>query len=173
MVAEGLAAGLARFPGLDPVGTATSVETAERLAGDAEVVVLDQYMTGAERLTLRLRARGLRVVLVGEAETGDEDVGDLRVSPRATLASLAVAAVPHLVIRRRGPAGLTPREQEVLALVGRGLPGKQVARHLGISPKTVEHHKTRIFSKLGVANQAAAVRLAAEHEFAGGQTWAR
>jgi DNA-binding CsgD family transcriptional regulator len=37
--------------------------------------------------------------------------------------------------------------------------GKQVARHLGISPKTVEQHKTRIFAKLGVPNQAAAVRM--------------
>jgi DNA-binding NarL/FixJ family response regulator len=44
--------------------------------------------------------------------------------------------------------------------VSRGLAGKQVARHLGISPKTVERHKTRIFAKLGVANQAAAVRAA-------------
>jgi protein AroM len=55
---------------------------------------------------------------------------------------------------------LTPRERDVLSLVARGFAGKQVARHLGISPKTVEQHKTRIFSKLGVPNQAAAVSVA-------------
>ena len=48
------------------------------------------------------------------------------------------------------------REQEILRLVARGRSGKQVARQLGISPKTVERHKTRIFAKLGVPNQAAA-----------------
>jgi DNA-binding CsgD family transcriptional regulator len=36
---------------------------------------------------------------------------------------------------------------------------KQVARHLGISPKTVERHKGHIFAKLGVSNQAAAVHV--------------
>ena len=46
--------------------------------------------------------------------------------------------------------------------------GKQVARHLGISPKTVEHHKTRIFAKLGVPNQTAAVTLAMAGGLAGG-----
>ncbi len=35
--------------------------------------------------------------------------------------------------------------------------GKQIARALGISPKTVEQHKTRAFKRLGVPNQAAAV----------------
>ena len=45
-----------------------------------------------------------------------------------------------------------------------GFAAKQVARHLGISPKTVERHKTRIYAKLGAPNQAAAVHLA----FAGG-----
>jgi DNA-binding CsgD family transcriptional regulator len=47
-----------------------------------------------------------------------------------------------------------------MRLVSRGLVGKQIARQLGISPKTVERHKTRIFAKLGVANQAAAVNVA-------------
>ena len=54
-----------------------------------------------------------------------------------------------------------PRERQILSLVTDGLAGKQVARVLGISPKTVERHKTRIYSKLGVPNQAAAAGLAA------------
>ena len=53
-------------------------------------------------------------------------------------------------------ATLTEREQEILRLIAKGRSGKQVARQLGISPKTVERHKTRIFAKLGVPNQAAA-----------------
>jgi DNA-binding CsgD family transcriptional regulator len=60
----------------------------------------------------------------------------------------------------RARGRLTAREEQILRLVSRGLAGKQVARQLGISPKTVERHKTRIFAKLGVANQAAAVNVA-------------
>jgi DNA-binding CsgD family transcriptional regulator len=45
-----------------------------------------------------------------------------------------------------------------------------VARHLGISPKTVEVHKTRIFAKLGVPNQAAAV-YALGNRMEGSELW--
>jgi DNA-binding CsgD family transcriptional regulator len=45
-------------------------------------------------------------------------------------------------------------------LIAKGLAGKQMANLLGISPKTVEQHKTRIYMKLGVANQAEAVAVA-------------
>ena len=44
----------------------------------------------------------------------------------------------------------------------KGMAGKQIARALGISPKTVEQHKTRMFRKLDVPNQAAAVALMGE-----------
>jgi DNA-binding CsgD family transcriptional regulator len=36
---------------------------------------------------------------------------------------------------------------------------KQIARALGISPKTVEQHKTRAFKRLDVTNQAAAIAM--------------
>ncbi len=48
---------------------------------------------------------------------------------------------------------------------------KQVARYLHISPKTVEQHKTRIFSKLGVPNQAAAVSIVARDGLADRGPW--
>jgi len=170
MVAEGLAAGLSRYPEIFPRGTSTTAAQTELLAEGADVVVIDQYVPDAEPTVHRLRRRGLRVVVLGHAA---EDDDALRVSPSSTIAALASAVVPQLLLRRRGPGSLTPREREVLVLVGRGLPGKQVARHLGISPKTVEHHKTRIFAKLGVANQAAAVRLAAEEGLGRDEAWMR
>jgi DNA-binding NarL/FixJ family response regulator len=83
-----------------------------------------------------------------------------RDSTRSPVSVLAAALVPGYGSghTKDGRArSLTPRERDVLTLVARGLAGKQVARHLGISPKTVEQHKTRIFAKLGVPNQAAAV----------------
>ena len=53
-----------------------------------------------------------------------------------------------------------------------GFAAKQVARHLGISPKTVERHKTRIYAKLGAPNQAAAVHLAFADGGGGSNAWA-
>ena len=55
---------------------------------------------------------------------------------------------------------LTPREREVLEQATRGLHAKEIAAVLGISPRTVEVHKTRIMEKLGVRNVAELVRFA-------------
>ena len=57
-------------------------------------------------------------------------------------------------------AELTPRERDVLECAARGLHAKEIAAALGISPRTVEVHKTRIMEKLGVRNLAELVRFA-------------
>ena len=46
-----------------------------------------------------------------------------------------------------------------MRLASKGLVGKQIARALGISPKTVEQHKTSAYRRLGVPNQAAALAM--------------
>ena len=48
---------------------------------------------------------------------------------------------------------LTGRQAEVLRLAGRGLSGKQIARHLGISVRTVEDHFSAMRQRTGVHNQ--------------------
>lgn len=55
---------------------------------------------------------------------------------------------------------LTPREREVMGLVVRGLANKQVARELGLSERTVEVHRSRVYQKMDVDNVADLVRLA-------------
>jgi len=57
-------------------------------------------------------------------------------------------------------AKLTPREREVLNLVGQGLHAKEIAASLAISPRTVEVHKASVMSKLGARNVAELVRFA-------------
>jgi two-component system response regulator FixJ len=54
---------------------------------------------------------------------------------------------------------LTAREREVLAHAVQGLHAKEIAAELGISPRTVEVHKTRIMEKLEVRNIAELVRF--------------
>jgi RNA polymerase sigma factor (sigma-70 family) len=56
-------------------------------------------------------------------------------------------------------ARLTPREREVLEHAVDGKHAKEIAAALGISPRTVEVHKTRIMEKLDVRNIAELVRL--------------
>jgi RNA polymerase sigma factor (sigma-70 family) len=55
---------------------------------------------------------------------------------------------------------LTSREREVLEQAARGLHAKEIAAALGISPRTVEVHKTRIMEKLNVRNVVELVRFA-------------
>lgn len=55
---------------------------------------------------------------------------------------------------------LTPREREVLAQIAAGVSNKGAARHLGISPRTIEVHRARIMGKLGARNTADLVRIA-------------
>jgi DNA-binding NarL/FixJ family response regulator len=155
MVAEGISAALARYPGFVSLGATTLATDAERLGAQAQAVVIDARLPGAPVAAERLRRMGVRVVFLGETNgeiNGDEGV---RVTTNATIAALAAALAPDSRVAPT-PARLTEREQDILRLVAKGRSAKQVARQLGISPKTVERHKTRIFSKLGVPNQAAA-----------------
>ena len=65
--------------------------------------------------------------------------------------------------RRSGPAGLTPREVEVLALIARGASTRQVAKHLAITPKTAETHIERIYTKTGASTGSTATLFAMQH----------
>ena len=62
----------------------------------------------------------------------------------------------------RTPSLLSGREQQVLRLVAEGLTDAQVARRLGLSPRTVSKHLERTYARLGVPNRAAAVTRWAE-----------
>jgi FixJ family two-component response regulator len=55
---------------------------------------------------------------------------------------------------------LTVREREVLSSIVAGASNKEVAQHLGISPRTIEVHRARIMDKLGAKNAADLVRIA-------------
>lgn len=58
---------------------------------------------------------------------------------------------------------LTKREQEIVSHVAAGLTSQDIASKLGISRRTVETHRARIMTKLGVNNAAGLVRLALQH----------
>lgn len=61
--------------------------------------------------------------------------------------------------------GLTPRQTEILRLVASGRTTKEVARDLGISPKTVEFHRSQIMDRIGVHDVTALTRFAMQQGF--------
>ena len=63
----------------------------------------------------------------------------------------------RLVALLKMPPLLTPRETEILTLVGQGMSNKAVARALGISVHTVKFHLEALFAKLEATSRAEAV----------------
>ena len=100
------------------------------------------------------------------AEVIAEQVNEGLLDPDAAGAVVEAAGVR--VPRLERPAGLTEREAEVVALLARGFTTKRVARVLGISKKTADHHIQHAYGKMGVSSRAAATLFAMQH---GMVTW--
>ena len=94
------------------------------------------------------------------------DVRAGRLDAEAVDAVLAAAGQPRGK-RRTGPAGLTPREIEVLILIARGGSTRQVAQQLTITPKTAETHIERIYAKTGATTRSTATLFALQHGLLG------
>ncbi|EST39733.1 hypothetical protein N566_00345 [Streptomycetaceae bacterium MP113-05] len=63
----------------------------------------------------------------------------------------------------RGPlVGLSPREREILALIGEGLTNRQIGERLYLSEKTVKNNISRLLGKLGVERRVQAAVIATE-----------
>jgi FixJ family two-component response regulator len=185
---------LALMLGLDGFRTSLFASAEDCLAAWradwAGCIVADLRMPGMSGIDLQaqLRARGCGIPFV--IITGHGDVANARAAFRAeavdflekpfehaqlleainTAYGLEARRLQHTQMREDAAgrlAALTPREQEVLREAARGLHAKEIAATLGISPRTVEVHKTRIMAKLGVRNVAELVRFAVAAE--GGQ----
>ncbi len=61
------------------------------------------------------------------------------------------------------PAGLTPREVDVLRLLASGMTDAHIAQKLVLSPRTVNTHLRSIYAKLAVSSRSAATRFAVEN----------
>jgi HD-GYP domain-containing protein (c-di-GMP phosphodiesterase class II) len=103
------------------------------------------------------------------ARSADDAAGELRRDAAsgkldASAVEAVLGAAGHRVPRRHGgPAGLTPREIEVLRLLARGLSNKQIAAQLVISPKTVGNHVEHIYEKIDASTRTAAGLFAMQH----------
>jgi DNA-binding CsgD family transcriptional regulator len=155
----------------DPVrrrGLAAMLEAAgHSVVDDAPDVVLCDVAPGtpppkeAEAPVLALADRAIDAA--GVLPRG-VDPGLLDPALRAVAAGLLVrvpgaASTPAGFRAAEDTPPLTPREAEVLALVGQGMSNKAVARRLGISLHTVKFHLEALFEKLGASSRAQAVAI--------------
>jgi predicted ATPase/DNA-binding CsgD family transcriptional regulator len=82
------------------------------------------------------------------------------------LAEAELAGAPDVATPARDPAaaaGLTVREGQVLRLLAQGLPDRDIAAALFISPRTASAHVSHLLAKLGVESRSAAVAFAVRH----------
>ena len=102
---------------------------------------------------------GLRQALATFNELGAQTTA---AAARRRMKDLGISAIPRgpRPATRAAPAGLTAREQEVLALLAEGLPDREISRRLFISERTVHHHVSAVLSKIGVSSRTAAAREA-------------
>ncbi|MEU4197552.1 HD domain-containing phosphohydrolase [Kribbella sp. NPDC026611] len=135
----------------------------------AALTPLDRLLAAADVFHAMLEPRPHRPALA-PAEASAQlqaDVSAGRLDGDAVNAVLR-AAGHRAPVRREHVAGLTAREIDVLALLARGQANKQIARELGVTPKTVSNHVEHLYAKLGVRSRAAATLFATRHGLVGG-----
>src|SRR4051794_19830168 len=162
----------AQSPALAPIGLLAGSHH-ERLDGSGYHRGTGQALDRASRIlaaadcyTAMREARPYRPALDAPAAEAElqREAREGRLDPEAVDAVLSAAG--HRVAKqaRELPAGLTPRELEVLlALVGGGS-NQVIGDGLGISAKTVGHHVQHVYEKAGVRSRAAATLWAFEHD---------
>ncbi len=115
---------------------------------------------------IRAGARGYVTKSIAPDELADAvrrvAAGDAVFSPRLAGFVLDAFAVGPGIVVDDELDELTPREREVLRLIARGLPYKQVARRLDISIKTVESHVSSVLRKLQLSSRHELARWATE-----------
>jgi DNA-binding NarL/FixJ family response regulator len=130
---------------------------------DLDDHVFGAFRAGASGFLLKDAPRGDILAAVRAAA-----VGDALVAPSVTrrlIAHFAAGPAAGPGTPPPPPPGLdelTPREREVLELIGRGLNNAELAERLVLSEKTVKTHVGRILWKLGLRDRVQAVILAYE-----------
>jgi len=123
---------------------------------DLDEYVVDAFRAGASGFLLKTAPPGQLVAAVRTVHDSD--------------ALLAPASTRRLIEQHVRPApeppelaALTPREREVVRLLGRGLTNAEIAAALVIEPSTVKSHVARVLAKLGLRDRVQAVVFAYDH----------
>ena len=147
---------LRRFSAIS--GTAQVLVLAPHVAQSAVPDILRRGVRGIvpHATPLELFIKSIRTVASGQYWVGEKAVDDVV----ATLARAPARAIAG------GGDGirLTRRELDIVSLLMSGRPNKQIADECEIGQRTVKHHLTNVFGKLGVSNRLELVLFAIQHQ---------
>ena len=154
---------------------ANGMEVLQKIAAASKVTRIIMVTGAVEedelRQALRLGARGfvlkesgavqllesIRVVHGGEYFVGRECMADLVSAVRSRGVAIEGRAP------RKADFGLTTRERQIVSAVVNAYQNKEIAEKFAISEKTVKHHLTNIFNKVGVSNRLELALFAVHH----------
>ena len=143
------------------------------LSSEAELRTPPNYaqaivvMSDDEATAMQLRMMNLRGWGIAPSDATPDELHSVIAAVAQGLVVMPLRFADQLIPQRTlaDPSAekiaLTPREDEVLELLSRGLPNKLIAQRLGISEPTAKFHVSAIYAKLGVASRAEAVSKAA------------
>ena len=156
-----------RMPQLDGIA-ATARITADPTLDAVRVVVLTTFDEDEDVLAA-IRAGAAGYLLKDVAPSALREAvrvvagGDSLLSPAVT--TTVLAQLGERLASRVSPGlldGLTPREREVLALVGRGMSNDEIGQALFLSPATARTYVSRLLAKLAARDRSRLVVLAYE-----------
>jgi len=192
MVLDGLKAVLETFDHIEVVGTAGLAQAGLEISRDVQpqVILMDINMpklNGIDAIELfREELPEARIVMLSMHDSREyisssvmrgakgyilKDVSsDEIVSAIETVADggtyFSSGVIDVLMDGERGNETdpLTPREHDILSLIGSGSSNKEMAETLGITPATAETHRKNLKRKLGIATTAGLIRYALNHD---------
>lgn len=139
----------------------SGVLTTEQLVAEhpgIRVVVITMH-DDHESVATALRAGAIGYVVKDSAP--EQIVAAVRAAEMgASMLSSGVSRPVPVPVAAAGFPGLTPREQAVLALLGKGLPNPVIAERLSLSLKTVANYVSTVMLKIGATDRVDAARIA-------------
>ncbi|MFJ6739426.1 response regulator [Streptomyces sp. NPDC091279] len=128
---------------------------------DDEDALLDAIMAGASGYVLK-QIRGSDLVSAVRTVASGQSMLDPATTARLMRSLRADPAEPPALSPEL--ASLSPRERDILALIGDGLTNREIGAKLYLSEKTVKNHISRLLAKLGVQRRVQAAVLASQLE---------
>lgn len=126
---------------------------------DDDEALLDAIMAGAAGYVLK-QIQGSDLVAAVRTVASGQSMLDPATTTRL-MRSLRHDEAPQ-EHRETALSGLSPREHEILELIGEGMTNRQIGQRLFLSEKTVKNHISRLLSKLGVERRVQAAVLATQ-----------